>query len=101
MPGLAKRFPEELSELTNKIIAFEMLYYWHMGNKSLDKARLELGNKLKQARKKAKLTQATLAVAAGVNTNYYARIERGEENPSFEKLNKIMKALGIKSLDVS
>lgn len=42
-----------------------------------------------------------LAVAAGVNTNYYERIERGEENPSFEKLNKIMKAFGIKSLDVS
>jgi transcriptional regulator with XRE-family HTH domain len=65
------------------------------------KARKELGDKLKQARKKVKLTQAEVAQAADVNTNYYARIERGEENPSFEKLNKIMKALKIKSLDVA
>jgi len=72
-----------------------------MGNKPIDKARKELGNKLKQARKKTKLTQIIVASAAGVNTNYYARIERGEENPSFEKLSKIMKALGIKSLDIS
>jgi len=72
-----------------------------MGSTKPDKARKELGNKLKQARKKANLTQAEAAQAADVNTNYYARIERGEENPSFEKLNRIMKALKIKSLDVS
>lgn len=72
-----------------------------MGSKKTDSTRKELGNTLKQARIKAKLTQAQAAVTAEVNTNYYARIERGEENPSFEKLNRIMKALGIKTLDVS
>lgn len=46
------------------------------------------------------MTQADVATAADLNANYYARIERGEENPSFEKIQSIMKALGIKSLDL-
>lgn len=72
-----------------------------MVSTNADKARKELGSKLKQARIKIKLTQSQVASAADVNTNYYARIERGEENPSFEKLNKIMRALKIKTLDIS
>ena len=32
--------------------------------------------------------------------NYYARIERGEENPSYEVLEKIIKALKVKSSEV-
>lgn len=58
-----------------------LLYYQHMASKKSDSTRKELGNKLKEARKKVGLTQAEVAE---VNTNYYARIERGEENPSFE-----------------
>ena len=46
------------------------------------------------------LAQAEVAERSGVHVNHYARIERGKENPSFEKLQAIMKALGIKSLDV-
>ena len=65
-----------------------------------ENARKGLGHKLKGFRDKAKLTQAEVATKAGININYYARIERGEENPSFEKLQSIMKALNIKSLDV-
>ena len=68
--------------------------------KDSDKIRKELGEKLKAVREKAKLTQAEVAARAEVHVNYYARIERGEENPSFEKLQGIMKALDIKSLDV-
>jgi transcriptional regulator with XRE-family HTH domain len=37
---------------------------------------------------------------AGVHVNFYARVERGEENPSFDKLRNIMKVLKIKSLDL-
>lgn len=77
-----------------------LLYYQHMASKKSDSTRKELGNKLKEARKKVGLTQAEVAEAAEVNTNYYARIERGEENPSFEKLNRIMKALKMKTLSI-
>lgn len=68
---------------------------------SEEEAKKELGEKLRQARERAKLTQAEVAEKAGVHVNYYARIERGEENPSYTKLQRIMKVLGIKSLDLS
>lgn len=62
--------------------------------------RKELGNELKAIREAAQLTQADVAEKAGVSVNYYARIERGEENPTFEKIHGIKKALGIKSKTV-
>jgi transcriptional regulator with XRE-family HTH domain len=60
--------------------------------------RKEIGLKLKVAREKLGLTQAQVAEKAKLNVNYYAQIERGEVNTTFEKLESIMKALGIKSL---
>lgn len=71
-----------------------------MINSKNEKSRKELGEKLKNAREKACLTQAEVAVKAGVHVNYYARVERGEENPTFEVLQSIMKALNIKSLEL-
>lgn len=71
-----------------------------MDSNEQSKARKALGEKLREAREVAKLTQLEVATAAGVHVNFYARTERGEENPSFEKLQSIMKALGIKSLDI-
>lgn len=57
-------------------------------------------HKLKKARLKAKFTQKELAEKVGVHVNYYARIERGEENPSLETLKKLTKILKIKSSDI-
>jgi len=60
----------------------------------------EIGNKIKEKREQKKMTQAEVAKKAGLNTNYYAVIERGEINSSVETLNKIIDALGMKlSLD--
>ncbi len=70
-----------------------------VSNKS-GKSRKELGEKLRRVREQAGLTQADVAEKADLHANYYARIERGEENPTFEKLQSIMKALKIKSLDL-
>ncbi len=63
-------------------------------------ARLAFGKKVRNAREQKGLTQAEVAEKAGVNTNYYACIERGEVNPSLEKIQAIAKALGLKSFDV-
>lgn len=60
----------------------------------------KFGQNLRLARKKADLTQQQVAEKAKLHTNYYARIERGEENPSYEVLEKIVKALKIKSSEV-
>ena len=63
--------------------------------------RKSLGESLKIARDKEKLTQAEVAKFAKIHVNYYARIERGIENPTFEKLYPILKALRLKALDIS
>jgi len=57
----------------------------------------ELGKTLKEARGKAKLTQEEVADKTNMTTNYYAMIERGEVNPSFEKLRMLFKFLKISS----
>ncbi len=68
--------------------------------KKNEKVRVELGDKLRKAREKAGMTQAEVADQAEINVSYYAQIERGEVNVSFDKLQSIIKVLKIKSLDI-
>ena len=69
-----------------------------MTNGENERTRRELGERFRKARESLHLTQQEVADRAGIHVNYYARIERGEENPSFDKLRDIKKALNIKSL---
>lgn len=66
----------------------------------MDSSKKALGVKLKKVREDKKLTQAELASKADINVNYYARIERGEENPSIDILERITKALKVKSSEI-
>lgn len=59
-----------------------------------------VGPKIQAARQQQGLTQAAVAKKAGMQTNYYATIERGDRVPSLQTLEKIIKALGVKSSDV-
>lgn len=63
-------------------------------------SQIKFGQNIRIARNKTGFTQKQIADRAGVHVNYYARIERGEENPSYEALEKIIKALGVKSSEV-
>ena len=65
-----------------------------------EKIRKELGKKIRAARENAKLTQAEVATLAGMDLNYYARIERGLGNPSYEKLHSILKVLKVDSFTI-
>jgi len=76
-----------------------LIYYQYMTNDM--KVLKVLGERLRKARGSAKLTQSEVAAKANVSVNYYARIERGEENPTYERLQSIMKTLNIKSLDIT
>lgn len=70
----------------------ELLKIWYtirMGDRTL-------GKNLKEARKKSKLTQQEVADRASIHVNYYARLERGEENASVETLKVLFKILKIK-----
>ena len=60
----------------------------------------KLGKSIKKARKYAQMTQAEAAEKANIHVNYFARIERGEVNPSYEILEGIAKALKVRLSDI-
>jgi len=60
----------------------------------------KIGKNLKEARLKLGLRQVDVAKKADVSVNYYARIERDEENPTLETLKGILKVLKVKSSDI-
>jgi transcriptional regulator with XRE-family HTH domain len=55
---------------------------------------------LKSIRNGHHLTQAELAKKATISTNYYARIERGDTSISVAVLEKLTKALKVRSSDI-
>ncbi len=65
-----------------------------------DTNKKEFGENLRKIREEKRLTQAEVAKSAGINTNYYACIERGEINLTYDKLQSIVDALKIKSSDI-
>lgn len=67
---------------------------------AIGKDKKIMGQNLKYIRRRKIMTQAEVATKADITVNYYARIERGEENPSFEILKRLFKALKIKSSDI-
>ncbi len=60
----------------------------------------KVGEKLKKARKKAGLTQKAVAAKAGIHYNHYYRIENNLSEPTVEIVEKIAKALNIKSAEI-
>lgn len=68
-----------------------------MNSDAMDnKARKDFGDNVKSAREKLGMTQAEVAQKADMTVNYYAMIERGEVNPSFEKIKSIAEVLKLK-----
>ena len=65
-----------------------------------EKLSNQIGKALHEARKENGATQAEIAKRADTTVNHYAKIERGEVVPSLRTLEKIVKALGVKSSDV-
>jgi len=65
-----------------------------------NKTRLEIASKLKKYRLQKGMKQVDVAKKAGLNSNYYSKVERGEAIPSVITLKKILGALGIKSSEV-
>ncbi|MBI2356131.1 MAG: helix-turn-helix transcriptional regulator [Candidatus Doudnabacteria bacterium] len=60
----------------------------------------QLGQRIKELRLKAQYSQEELAAKAGLHRTYMSDIERGERNVSVENIEKIAKALGVKSSDL-
>lgn len=54
-----------------------------------------LGRRLRELRQTIGLSQEKFAARAGLDRTYYARMERGERNPSVKQLAKIAYALSV------
>jgi DNA-binding XRE family transcriptional regulator len=54
----------------------------------------------KEARVKKGLTRTELAEKAGVYTNTYYKIERGEQKPSYPNIKKLAKVLDLDIKDI-
>lgn len=53
------------------------------------------GLRIRELRKKSKLTQSELAEKVGLSTNFIGMVERGERNTSVDKIFKLAKAFDI------
>ena len=59
-----------------------------------------VGKRLKNRRKELDMTQDDVADKADISVNYYARVERGEVNPSMDIFKAILKSLKTRSCDI-
>lgn len=59
----------------------------------------QVGKRIKQIRKAARLTQGRLAEKAGLSVEYISRIERGVAQPSFKTLEAMADALNVAAKD--
>lgn len=71
-----------------------------MGIQEDKKTLKAIAENIKKAREKKDWTQKQLAERAGIDDNTLAKIEQGVSKPEGLTLVKIIKALGVKSLDI-
>lgn len=55
---------------------------------------------LSKIRKEQRYTQREVAELAGLNPNYYAKVERGNGMPSLKTIHKLAKALKVTATDI-
>lgn len=74
-----------------------MLEYKYMNSDSVDSKDLKkIGSLVKTVREKLGMTQADVAKKSNMTVNYYAMIERGEVNPTYDKMKSLTKTLKLK-----
>ena len=60
----------------------------------------KLGNNIREVRKQKQLTQEELAYKAQLDYSYINQIENGKRNPSMDAVERIAKALGMKTKEL-
>jgi len=59
-----------------------------------------IAENIKKVRIQKHFLQTEIAKKAGLNSNFYSKVERGDARPSAVTLTKIIRALGVKSSDI-
>ena len=72
--------------------------YWHVA--AVPKHRKLIGENVRIFRKKARLSQETLAEKADLHSVYISQVERADRAVTIDSLLRITKALGIRLRDV-
>lgn len=67
---------------------------------SLSDQKIQIGQKISAAREKKHMSQAQVADVVKIHTNYYARIERGDANPTLDVLLTIAEVLEMNLLNI-
>lgn len=65
-----------------------------------EKLTSQISVNLYKIRKQQRYTQREVAELAGLNPNYYAKIERGDGMPSIKTIYKLAKALKVSATDI-
>ena len=60
-----------------------------------DDILIDLGHRLRNARKNREFTQERLSLASGISVRHISKIEQGDMNPSYEVLYQLVTAMGI------
>lgn len=63
--------------------------------KTKDPELVEFGNRMRQLREAAGLTQESLADAAGLHWSYVGQIERGERNLTYKNVLRLARGLAV------
>ena len=66
-----------------------------MGDYYMKSVYSEVGNRIRQYRKRKGLSQETLALNAGLTVSFIGDIERGTKKPTVESLEKLLVALDV------
>lgn len=56
---------------------------------------IQFGQSVRKYRKERSMSQEQLALLCNMDRSYLGRIERGEVNPTLEKIYELSKAIGI------
>jgi transcriptional regulator with XRE-family HTH domain len=61
----------------------------------LSEVLVRFGQKLRQVREQARISQEKLAELAGLHRTYVSSVERGKRNISLENIDRLARALGV------
>lgn len=67
---------------------------------NLDRDMKLIADRLKEARRKAGLTQLELSMRSGVSQNMIAYIEKGDRNPALRTVIRLCRAMDVKMSDI-
>ena len=62
--------------------------------------RHDFGNRLRELRSEAGLSQEALAIASGVSRRYLSGIERGESNPTLDQIVRLAETIRVQPADL-